>query len=214
VSLLFLIDMFANPVSGAGILAVVEPPFSQEVMNGSFVIRVPNNVQVKNPTNVSDLITQKYQGLLAAHSPLPNITFDDLLDATHVDPTSGPGVFGERGTISLGPGGTFFSIINAGAGTTLTGPAPVQALVTWEVFSVTDADPSSGMLQRTYTELPSTPSNLTCQVSFNGGTTYIPATDSSILYVAPANQGTAFIIQLQNVTQERLYIGSWSVLYT
>lgn len=213
-SLLYLCNLFSNPLPTSGvILDAIEPESLQLVLNGGFVIRVPNNVSVDNPTNVSNLLTQKYAGLLAAHAPFANITFDDLLDASHVDPTSGPGIFGERGTISVAPGGTFTSIINAGAGTPLTGTAPSQAMVTWEVFTVTDADPASGMVARTYVELPSTPRNFTCQVSFNGGSTYIPATDSAFLYIAPANLGTAFIIQLTNVTQERLYLGSWAVMY-
>jgi hypothetical protein len=214
VSLLYLCNLFSNPIPSAGvILDAIEPENLQLVLNGGLVIRVPNNVQVENPPNVANLLTQKYQGLLAAHAPFANITFDDLLDASHVDATSGPGIFGQRGTISIAPGGTFSSVINAGAGTPLTGSAPAQALVTWEVFTVTDADPASGMLQRTYTELASTPSFLTCQVSFNGGSTYIPATDTSFLYIAPANMGTAFILRLTNVSQERLYVGSWAVLY-
>ncbi len=210
----YLVDLFGNPVASARIIDVVEPEDLQTLLNGTFVIRVPSNVQVVNPVSVTDLLTQKYQGLLAANAGFLFCTFDDLLDASHVDPTAGPGIFGQRGTISIAPGGTFVSIINSGAGTPLTGSAPTQALVTWEVFSVADTDPASGMLQRTYTELASTPDQFTCTVSFNGGSTYNATTDSTVYNVNPADQGTAFIIKLKNVTDGRLYLGSWAVVYS
>lgn len=213
-SQLYLVDTFTAPVANSRIIDVQEPENGETLLNGAFVIRVPSNVQVINPTDVTDLLTQKYQSLLAENAGFTFITYDDLLDASHVDPTSGPGIFGQRGTISIAPGGTFTSIINGGAGTTLSGSAPAQALVTWEVFTVSDSDPSSGMLQRIYTEQASTPNLLTCQVSFNGASPpSIPTTDSTILNILAADQGTAFIIQLQNVTQERLYVGSWAVVY-
>lgn len=209
----YLIDLFGNPVATARIIDVLEPENNQTILNGAFIIRVPSGVQVVNPGNVTDLLNQKYQGLVAENPTFTRVTFDDLLDATHVDPTSGPGIFGQRGTIQLAAGGTFTSVINAGAGTPLAGSAPIQALVTWEVFSVTDADPASGLYERTYTELSSDPSQLACQVSFNGGSTFNPTTDSTVINILGPDQGTAFIIQLTNVTQGRLYIGSWAVVY-
>ncbi len=213
----YLIDLFGNPISMARIIDVRDPPDMQSLLNGTFIIRVPTGVQVVNPANVTDLLNQKYAGLLAENSTFTRVTYDDLLDATHVDPISGPGLFGQRSLISLAPGGTFSSVIHAGAGTLLQtspGPSPpAQALVTWEVFSVTDVDPAASILQRTYTELPSVPTNLTCQVSFNGGGTYNPVNDSNVININVPDQGTAFIIQLTNVSNERLYIGSWAVVY-
>jgi hypothetical protein len=205
--------MFGNPVANASIIGVQEPSDLQTLLNGSFIVRVPSDTQVVNPANVTDLLNQKYQGLLAENSTFLYITYDDLLDATHIDPTSGPGIFGQRGTISLSPGGTLISVINAGAGTALSGSAPTEALVTWEIFAVTDADPSSGLLQRTYTELPSTPDYATCQVSFNGGVTFRTVMDSQVNNIDLVDQGTSFIIKLQNVTSDRLYISSWAVIY-
>lgn len=207
----YLIDMFTSPLANSRILAVEEA--SSVLLNGAFVVRVPDEVQVINPANLTDLLTQKYQSLLADNGGFTFVTYDDLLDASHVDPTSGPGIFGQRGAMSIAPGGTFSSVINGGAGTPLTGSAPSQALLTWEVFSVSDTDPSNGMLSRTYTEVASTPDFLSCQVSFNGGGTFTATTDSTVLSILPANQGTAFIVQFTNVTQGRLYLGSWAVLY-
>lgn len=209
----YLIDLFGNPVATARIIDVQDPTTGTTLLNGSFIIRVPGGIQVINPANVTDLLNQKYQNLLANNPTFTRITFDDLLDATHVDPTSGPGIFGQRGTISIAPGGTFVSIINGGAGTPLTGATPLQALVTWEVFSVTDADPSTGLLQRTYNELTSDPSNLTCDVSFNGGITFNATTDSSVILIDVPDQGNAFIVKYTNVTQGRLYLGSWALVY-
>jgi hypothetical protein len=209
----YLIDLFANPITTARILDMQDPANDQTLLNGCFIIRVPENVQVVNPVSVTDLLNQKYQGLLASNAGFANITFDDLLDASHVDPTSGPGLFGQRSLISIEPGGVFSTVINAGAGTPLTGSAPSAAMVTWEVFTVSDTDPAAGRFQRTYTEVASSPSVATCQVSFNGGANYVPTTDSTILNILMADQGTAFILQLTNVTSGRLFIGSWAVIY-
>jgi hypothetical protein len=209
----YIIDLFGNPVANARILDMEEPANDQTLLNGSFIIRVPDGVAVSNPVSVTDLLNQKYQGLLAENAGFLYITYDDLLDPTHVDPTSGPGYFGQRSLISLAPGATFSSMINGGAGTPLTGSAPTQALATWEVFTVSDTDPSGTVFQRTYTELPSVPAYATCQVSFNGGSTFHPTTDSTIINVLSADQGTAFIIQLTNVTTGRLFISSWALIY-
>lgn len=205
----YLIDLFGNPVSTARIIDVRDPTNLQTMMNGSFIIRVPSGVQVVNPVNVTDLLTQKYQGLLAENAGMTRVTFDDLLDGSHLDPTASQlGFFGQRGTISLSAGGLLQSV-----STPLTGSAPTQALVTWEVFSVSDSDPSTDRLQRTYTELASTPSQLTCSVSFDGGVTFNTTTDSTILNIPLTSQGTSFIIRLTNVTSGRLYIGSWAIVY-
>jgi hypothetical protein len=209
----YLIDLFSAPVTNARILDMQEPKNDQSLLNGCFIIRVPDNVQVQNPSSVTDLLNQKYQGLLASNAGFQHITFDDLLDATHVDPTSGPGSFGQRSLIAIEPGGVFSSVINGGAGSPLTGPAPSQAMMTWELFTVSDTDPAAGLFQRTYVEVASSPAFATCQVSFNGGTSYVATTDSTITVIAPADQGTAFIIQLTNVTSSRLFIGSWAVIY-
>lgn len=213
----YLIDLFGNPITNANIIDVRQPEDLQSLLNGTFIIRVPSGVQVINPLNVTDLLNQKYAGLLAENATFTRVTYDDLLDATHVDPSSGPGIFGQRSLISLAPGGVFSSPINAGAGTPLaTSPGPnppPQALITWEVFSISEVDPVTGQLQRTYTELASVPSYLTCEVTFNGGVTYIATNDSAVINIPTPDQGTAFIIQLTNVSQERLYIGSWAVVY-
>ena len=175
----YLIDLFGNPVSTARIIDVRDPTNLQTMMNGSFIIRVPSGVQVVNPVNVTDLLTQKYQGLLAENAGMTRVTFDDLLDGSHLDPTASQlGFFGQRGTISL-----------------------------------SDSDPSTDRLQRTYTELASTPSQLTCSVSFDGGVTFNTTTDSTILNIPLTSQGTSFIIRLTNVTSGRLYIGSWAIVY-
>ena len=55
----YLIDLFGNPVSTARIIDVRDPTNLQTMMNGSFIIRVPSGVQVVNPVNVTDLLTQK-----------------------------------------------------------------------------------------------------------------------------------------------------------
>lgn len=207
-SVVYLFDLFANPVTGAPIIDVADPPSLETVINGCFVVRVPASVSIDNPTSLSSLITQKYQGLLSENAGFSYITYDEFSQDSDLSAYSGSGIFGQRGTMVLTPGGT----LQSGA-IALSGSAPAQILVTWEVFSMSDSDPSSGTFQRTYTELPSTPSNLTCMVSTNGGTNYNATTDSSVLSIPGGQMGTSFKIQLTNASSERLYVGSWAVIY-
>jgi len=93
------------------------------------------------------------------------------------------------------------------------GPVPNSLFLTWDTYDFLDSDPSSGSFVRMYNELPSVPSNVTCQASFNGGSTYLTVTDSEILSIASADQGSLFIIQLTNASTAPLSIGSWTIVY-
>lgn len=208
----YLVDLYGNPMSTASIIDVREPTNLQTITNGTFVIRVPDGAQIQRPTptNLSALITAKFAGLLAFYAGFTRITFDDLIDPSGID-TSAPstaGTFGQRGSIQLYPGGVLTSVV-----TPLTGGAPAQVVITWETFTLTSSDPKTDRFQRTYTEIPSSPSNVTCQVSFNGGVTFTAAMDGAVLNIPVPAQGTNFVIKLTNTSTGRLGIGSWAVIY-
>jgi hypothetical protein len=179
-------------------------------LGGRFVIKVPDGVPIETPpATVSDLITSKAQGLLVFYAGYTRIATDDLLDVSGVDTVNSTnGIFGSRSSIILQPGGIFQSLP-----VTLTGGAPPAAIITWDTFDTLNSDVSTATTVQQYNELPSTPSNVTCEVSFNGGSTFLPAFDSSPVGVSVPNQGTSFIIKLTNASVSRLSIGSWSCIY-
>lgn len=213
----YLIDLHTNPLSSSRILDVAETTTlvgSSTPMNGGTIVRVPDYVGVKDPTNVTTLLSQKYAGLLAYYAGFTYVTYDDLLDAADVDFTEPTlkGKFGDRNCIVLPPdfgviAGRFQSTVAA-----LSGPAPSQAIITWEVYRVVLADPATDRAVLTYVEMPA--SSFTCNVTFNNGVTAYPATDGAVLNIPPIGQGTQFAIRLTNTsTTDDLYVGSWAVIY-
>lgn len=205
----YLVDLYGNPVSSSSIIDVREPPNGQSITNGTFVIRVPDGAAVQKPANFADLITKKYAGLLGFYAGFTRITFDDLIDASAIDAVNSSKIaVGERMCISLFPGGTLQSVV-----VPLTPGAPAQVLLTWETFQFTSTDLKTDRYERTYAEVPSTPLNITCSVSFNGGVNYNTTTDGAVLNIPGGQQGTNFIIRLTNASANRLYLGSWAVIY-
>lgn len=205
----YLIDLFGNPVGTASIIDVRDPTNAQSVINGCFVVRLPDGVPVNKPTTFNDLITKKYQGMLAFYAGFTRLTRDDLVDASGIDLANSSGIaMGQRASISLAPGGIFQSVV-----VPLTGGVASQFVITWETFQFTDADPATDRFQRTYVEVPSSPSNVTCSVSFNSGGSFNATTDGNVITVLPADQGTNFVLRLTNASSGRLYLGSWAIVY-
>jgi hypothetical protein len=91
--------------------------------------------------------------------------------------------------------------------------APSQVLVTWDTYSTSDSDPSTGQFSRNYVEEASVPGNIACQVSFDNGTTWGTALDGTVFDVPLTNRGTLFLIQFTNNSSNKLSVGSWSLLY-
>lgn len=209
----YLVDLFENPLANARILDVRNPSNDQSLSNGSFIVRVPDGVQVVSPTDLTDLLTKKYAGLLAFYTGFTRITFDDLTDAMGVNMAPGASAFltsGLRGSVGLYPtaGARVQSVV-----TPLIPAQPTVCVVTFEVFRYTATDDKADRFQRTYEEVAAIPLNVTCSVSFNGGATFLPTTDGAVLNMLIGDQGTSFIIRLTNVSAQRLFVGSWAVIY-
>ena len=213
VSALYLIDRHASPLASATILDIQES--TQPNLAGRFVVKVPDGIPISNPTVVGDastpgtLIYEKAAGYLLFYAGFTRVTTDDLLDASNIDSATSIGcLVGSRSAIVLEPGGFFQSLP-----VTLTAPNAMSAFITWDTFNYVEADSTSALYSRQYNELPSVPSNVVCNVSFNGGGTFNPAFDSAYQNINLPDQGSSFIIQLQNATTSRLSLGSWSVIY-
>jgi hypothetical protein len=208
----YLSDLFGGVVIG-DLVDARNATTGQSMINGAFVVRVPDGVAVDKPTGLADLLTQKYTGLLALNAGFTRIAYDDLLDPTGIDAVNSSFVnLGARGTVSIfaqGPTDYFQSVV-----VPLAGPAPAMVVVTWETFQYVDSDPKADRVQRTYSELPSSPSNVLCWVSFNSGATYTAALDGAATPIAGPDQGTNLIVRFQNAgAYDRVYLGSWAMLY-
>jgi len=201
----YMIDLFDDNING-----VETPPNGQVPMVGTYVVRVPQGVSVQNPTTLATLLTQKYDAIFANHGGFANQEFDDLLDATGINAGATSGCsLGKRGSLSLFPNGVLQTNMTPLA-TTAT-----QAIVNFEVFEVVDTDPATGRFDRTYKEIPITPLDITCQVSFDNGASFLTVTEDSLLSVPGANQGNQMILKFTNITSpgRRLFLGGWSVVY-
>lgn len=213
----YLVDLFTDPVASAPIVDVIGPQYTQTLVNGIFVVRVSSHIPLIDPatgnpsapTNCGDLLSKKYQGLLTFYSPtFSHIAFDSLLNTSglNLGVSGTSGFFGQRSTIALNPGSTITTMPVA------LGSTPTQALFTWEVFTYTDADPSTDRYTRLYNEV-STGSSSTAQVSLNNGSNFLSVTDSTIFAISGPNQGSTLIAKITNTTGSILRVGSWSLLY-
>ena len=54
----YLVDLF-NPVVGTSeLIDVRNTPSDESLINGTFIVRVPGGVSVKNPTHLPDLLAK------------------------------------------------------------------------------------------------------------------------------------------------------------
>ncbi len=212
----YLIDLFTSPVSSAPIVDVVTPLGGQTLVTGAFVVRVSSHIPILDPStgnplpplNCGDLISKKYQGLLAFNTGYTHLTYDSLLDTSGVNLSASgtAGTFGVRNSIALNASATLTT--NA----TTIASTPSQAIFTWEVYTYTDTDPAAGRFTRVYNEV--TPgSSSTVQLSFNNGSTFFAVSDSVPFNISGPNQGNQFIAKITNTSAGRLHIGAWAVVY-
>lgn len=210
----YLVDMHTSPVTNSEINDVRFAANGQTVLGGNFVVRLQDGVSIGNtpPTSLTDLLTKKYAGLLAFYPGYTRITFDDFLDASGIDITTSTGISaGGRCTTSLaGDGSSVFVSLP----TALTGPTPTQAIITFETHDVTSDSPRDDRTQRTYQE--TVPGAVgTCEVSFNGGVSFLPTTDAGLLNIPLPDQGISFVFRFTAgaVFPARVFLGSWAVIY-
>lgn len=209
-STLYLLSLFDDKITD--VLYTTTAPIT-----GSYVVRVPDDVVVKNPTGVSNLIAQKYASILAGMGLFGQVLYDDMLDTADINLVSSSGVtLGRKGMVSLYDGGVLTSTTSA---FTWGGPgaAPSQAIVTWEVFKYEDTDDADAPYVRKYEEVSTSPatSPLTAEVSFNGGGTWTTVTDKNLVTIAAPDQGTSLVVRFTHdgTPSGRFFVGSWAVLF-
>lgn len=210
----YLIDLHTNPVANSEINDVRFSALGSSVLGGNFIIRLPDGVSIgSSPTGFVDLLIKKYVGLLAFHTGYTRITFDDFLDTTHIDLVNSVKIAasGRVGSSIVGIPGAIFQSLPV----PLVGLAPTQAVLAFETFNITAVYPEADRTVRTYSETD--PGAVgTCDVSFNGGVSFITGvTDGGLINIPVPDQGTSFIFRFNagGVFPARVFIGSWAILY-
>jgi hypothetical protein len=214
----YLISHFNDEINDV-VGASGSPP--QTLSTGNYVVRVPDDVSVQNPTNLADLITKKYASVLGSSGLFTQVIYDDMLDGTGVNTGASTGVFlGKNGSVGLYPkhGAQTPLIQTTPYNITWGGPGagPVQAILSYELFDFVDTDPMTSVYTRSYREV-ATDVDVTAQISFNGGTDYFSTSDKALLSIPGGSTGTQVIIRFTRTTdinvRGRVYLGSWSVLF-
>lgn len=219
----YLVSLFDDAINGV----VAASGLTPTPITGNYVVRVPDDVAVRNPTGLPDLLTKKYAGILGSHGLFTQIVFDDMLDATGVNTGFTTGVtLGDKGTVglyhtNLSATPAHIPVLQTTPQAIIWGgppPGPPQALVTYELFTYVDTDDKDEVFVRSYTELvPDV--DVSVEVSFNGGGTFVATTDKSLVSLLLLDQGTSVVLRFTRLTAHgvgvpnRVLIGSWAVLF-
>jgi len=180
-------------------------------LRGSFAVSLPFDIPLDGvPSDLNDLITKKYAGMLALYPGYQNILFDEQIDASDwlFPPTAGTAIcsVGERQNTSVTTGGTLESVAAALA------TVPQIVIVRWEAFVYGYDDVTGTQPSRTYTEVD--PSVFDVTVSFNGGATWESVINGMLFSVPLGSQGSSFKIRIQrNGGPLRAQLGSWALIY-
>lgn len=211
----YLISLFNDEIND------VVGSSGQTLSTGNYVVRVPDDVSVQNPTNLADLLTKKYTGILGNSGLFTQYINDDMLDGTGVNTGASTGIFlGNNGSVGLYPkhGAQTPLLQTTPYNITWGGPGagPVQAVLHYELFDFVDTDPMTSVYTRSYREV-ATDIDVTAQISFNGGTDYFSTSDKELLSIPGGSTGTQVILRFTRTTdinvRGRVYLGSWSVLF-
>lgn len=202
----YLIDPFTN---NGDIIDVITTESGSSDSTGATVIRIPDGVAIRdNPSNLADLLTAKYDGLLASYAGFTEIVADACMDELTLDPA------GKKGAL-LSAG--FINHCTVGQGCTLGFAsiplpfAPTQCVVTWEVYTYADVDDKTGRYQRVYQEAD--PNLYRVDVMFDGFQSNV-VTDGTVFNIPIPDQGNNLIISFATpFPTPRLYLGSWAVIF-
>ena len=213
----YLFDMHVPVISDARLVDVVTTSADaiELRVDGLTPIKVPEGVRVINPTSLTDLLEQKYAGLLAQYPGFGSIIYDSLLDATGIQPPSSDDLLpltktGSRSTI----GGPFKSSLLA-PGMDVSPSVISQCVLVYEHYTWRYVDPRDGRVERYYVE--ESDQNLS-SVSVNGGATFQTTTSGSLVSFLPGDQGSVLQVSLleggSTLSNNRLICtGSWAVIY-
>lgn len=206
-SVYYLIDAHTVPLTSSEINDVIDSRTDilssgnpAVVANGNFVIRIGDDQRLAaDPTSLSDLLTQKYEGLKQRYG-FNNILYDSFLDSTGVA-SSGVGKVGSRSIMN--PRDTLTTVAQNATGTVST------ALVIVEYFRWRYINPKDGRLLRVYEEIPPTGS---ISLSTNNGVDFtFGITSGSTVNIPTGEEGSQVVLSFSTNASD--CVGSWAVLY-
>lgn len=209
----YLMDMHVADTENSRIVDVVQTsdPTSEIRVDGLTPIKVPDGVRVVNPSSLTDIVTQKFAGILAMYPGFSNIVYDGLLDSDGLETTTPSTTYlkksGSRGTVG---GKVQTSMVNP-----YMDVAPTvisQCIVVYETYTWRYVDPRSGRFERYYIEEPEALHAV--QVSVDGGVNFKVGTSGALMTFA-LTQGSRIQVRFSGdtVSNRLLHTGSWAVIY-
>ena len=209
-STLYMFDAHANPVANAK-LAEARYNATECPADGLFVVPVAEIMGLTSePTSLTACLDAKYAAMLAYYATYTAIAYEDFTAAPSINYGSSSNlVVGQRGCTRLFPtptAGVYRSSAAALGGT------PATAVVIWDVHNIdmTDNTPTAPASRTWQTELPA---NVTVEVSFNNGGTWIVATSGGLMNISGPDQGSNLIVRVTNTQSVSRWLSSWAVLY-
>jgi hypothetical protein len=182
-------------------------------LRGSFGVDLPFEVPMDGvPTTLSDLITKKYAGILAAYSGYSNILFDEQIDGTGWDTAASSGcafTVGSRKTTSLRSSDGTPLVSNMS--TLLTTPA--SCVVRFDLYSYFITDVRNAQMVRAFQEQTAASLGMTVEVSFNNGSVWNVVSNGVPLDIPLPSQGSSFRIRFSKNVVGVAGIGSWALIY-
>lgn len=209
---LYLIDAHNPVLLSSKINDTVNLPTGQtHSIRGSFPVNLPFDVPMDGaPTDVNDLITKKYQGILTIYPGFNHILFDEQIDALGWNASSSVGfTLGERQNNCVHGNVSDILISNTQA----MASTPDICVIRYEFFRYIETDPSTGQYTRSYEDISDDP-DLHVTVSFDNGASSVPALSGVLVNIPLSNRGNQFQITFhRSPGGAATYIGSWSVVY-
>lgn len=222
----YLLDLYQTDPWAAKLNEVSVPASGASSIDGSYVIRVTDDIPISETVNnQTDLLTEKYAGMLANSGLFTRIVYDDMFDPNGINMANSVGIStGVRGVCSifppsfLGTPGYPTPTMQMNMVTIPAVPVATQCMVLYEVFTYSGWDyagtiPGSHAYRRSYQE--EAEYNLECVLSFNNGATWDSVPHGELHNIAPADQGNQLIVRFlqSGAALTRFYLGSWAVLF-
>ena len=211
---LYLIDGHNPTLASSAIKDTYILTSGSRELRGSFPVNLPFDVPLNGatPTIVSDLVTQKYAGLLSMYPGYTHILYDEQLDGTGWD-TTAIATFGTACTVGSRK---TTKLIHAGGFpmhslTTTLATTPTNYILRYELFTYQDNDTTTAPYQRFYAETTDTAAQVLVYVSFNGN--FQLATNGVASAIGSADQGNSFQLRFQKTSTSPVWIGSWALIY-
>jgi hypothetical protein len=211
-STFYLIDGHTTPLESSEINDVLISGTSV-VTNGNFVIKVPDGVKLsEDPTNLTDLLNKKYQGILAQYPGFTNIIYDDLLDPSSISVieagNNNQAYLGYRGNIGYGS----FSSLKTSA-TDISPTVLTQCIVLFELHQWSYSNPVDGRMDRIFEDITDTTS-IQVDIYVDGVLAATSYQNGELVSIPLANQGSSIELVFPGALHAELkYLTSWALIY-